>query len=140
MCRLTGILLIHRADSERPPEYVAVSSLCTHARCLLGYPPHDQRIECPCHRSQFRAVADAEDPNKCAGSVIHKPARGGLTVWEARYDEQTQNVWIDLTSAVPPCGEDDPFPPLEGGEIRMQLSQCPKLGRAGGWVRGRPAG
>src|SRR5262249_44003950 len=32
------------------------------------------------------------------------------------------------------------LPPLDGGEVRIELAQFPKLGRPGGWVRGRPAG
>src|SRR5258707_406955 len=52
------ILLIHRGTAMDPPEWVAFQSQCTHQQCPLGYQPQDKLIECPCHGSRFRVLAD----------------------------------------------------------------------------------
>jgi glycine/D-amino acid oxidase-like deaminating enzyme/nitrite reductase/ring-hydroxylating ferredoxin subunit len=49
-------------DEQGQPH--AVSAICTHLRCIVGWNPADRTWDCPCHGSRF----DID------GSVIHGPA------------------------------------------------------------------
>ena len=49
-------------------EVHAVSAVCTHLYCTLGWNPADRTWDCPCHGSRFGVD----------GSVIHGPATAGL--------------------------------------------------------------
>jgi glycine/D-amino acid oxidase-like deaminating enzyme/nitrite reductase/ring-hydroxylating ferredoxin subunit len=55
----------------------AVSAVCTHMGCVLGWNPVDRTWDCPCHGSRF-----ALD-----GSVLHGPASTGLEPAPARGGE-----------------------------------------------------
>ena len=67
--RLNKVLLL-RLDPEsldpvtrdRAAEgVVAYSAICTHAGCdIIDWHPESQRLECPCHNSQFDAAAAAK--------------------------------------------------------------------------------
>ncbi len=52
------ILLVQYASGQ----FGALQSTCPHAACPLGYSARDQMVECPCHSSRFRVVADPSDP------------------------------------------------------------------------------
>lgn len=56
--RATGV---HRDDSGA---LHAISAICTHMGCLLGWNPVDRSWDCPCHGSRFAA----------GGAVLHGPA------------------------------------------------------------------
>jgi Rieske Fe-S protein len=51
---------VYRSDGELR----AVSAVCTHMGCLVGWNPVDRTWDCPCHGSRF-----AQD-----GRVVHGPA------------------------------------------------------------------
>ena len=44
--------------------YIALSSVCTHQGCTVGYEPTSGNILCPCHGSQFTKT----------GSIVNGPA------------------------------------------------------------------
>lgn len=48
--------------------YVALSSVCTHLGCTIGYSPAANNFPCPCHGSVFSAT----------GSVVNGPASTAL--------------------------------------------------------------
>lgn len=128
------LLLIHYDDRR----YVATSAICPHAGCPLGYSAHDQLIECPCHGSRFRAVADPNDMTTCPGQVVHLPARGDLSAWLVQVDvgpSGDETVTIDLDTFL--CNS---LPPVTGGQVTLGLDQFTMLGMVGGWIKGRPAG
>lgn len=150
-----AILLIHH--SNNPPRYVAVRSSCPHAACPLGYSASDQLVECPCHGSRFRAIADLSDPTSCAGQVLHLPAVSDLAAWPVQL--VGTDLVIDLANPLPRCttpadgggtdgsqtdggNPDAPagFPGVVNGTITFTFAQFPQLLNPGGSVVGDPSG
>lgn len=52
--------------------FVALSSACTHAGCIVGYDPGTGNFKCPCHGSSFTT----------AGSVVTGPATTPLPSYQ----------------------------------------------------------
>jgi len=132
-----GVLLIHRGTPEDPPEFVATRADCPHQGCPLGYSAKSGQIECPCHSSRFRAVADANDPALCIGLVTHPPAQGNLTVYGIR--RAGEFVYVDLRTDLS-CGVRSDFPPVVAGIVEVPIDAYPSLGTVGGKLIGKPAG
>jgi cytochrome b6-f complex iron-sulfur subunit len=63
------IMVIRNTETD----VIAISAVCTHAGCVMGYIPNQHVLDCGCHGSQF-----SED-----GSVIQGPARRALKVYPA---------------------------------------------------------
>jgi cytochrome b6-f complex iron-sulfur subunit len=132
------ILLIQYAQDM----FSAVESTCPHAGCPLGYSGNDKagsnmygQVECPCHSSRFRAVADVNDGTQCAGLVLHGPAQASLTAWAITFSGKS--VTIDLTSRLA-CN--NAFPPVVNGAVTLPIAQFPQLAVAGGSAIGQPEG
>lgn len=53
--------------------FIALSSVCTHEGCTVGYVPSTGNVQCPCHGSTFSNT----------GSVIAGPALTALTSYQA---------------------------------------------------------
>jgi cytochrome b6-f complex iron-sulfur subunit len=70
--RKDKVLVVHHADDTLH----AVSAICTHMGCTVGYDKEKGRIVCPCHGSQF-----AWD-----GSVLHGPAKRPLKQYKVTND------------------------------------------------------
>lgn len=66
-----GVLIINLGTS-----FSALSTICTHQQCTVGFVPTAQRIECPCHGSQFTVT----------GSVINGPATSPLRSYTVSRD------------------------------------------------------
>jgi Rieske Fe-S protein len=132
-----GILLVHRAGPDDPPEFIATRADCPHQGCPLGYSKADKLIECPCHGSRFRAVADASDMSKCVGLVLHPPAGDNLTVYKV--SALGDFVTVDLNNA-DSCGARTDFPPVMDNKITFPLAQYPSLEQVGTPLFGKATG
>ena len=71
-----GIVLLTQAPGKKiivqrtsETEFVALSAICTHAGCTVGFNGMDQ-LNCPCHGSSFNAAT---------GAVLNGPAVAPLT-------------------------------------------------------------
>jgi cytochrome b6-f complex iron-sulfur subunit len=56
----TPVVVIHRRQSG----FIALSRICTHLGCLVGYDKYGERLICPCHAGVF----------DLAGKMIAGPA------------------------------------------------------------------
>jgi Rieske Fe-S protein len=103
-----------------PNVFIAVEAACPHLGCPLGYQKAEQLIECPCHQSRFSALADPGS-GKCAGAVLHPPAKSDLRTFSAGLLLHTNTVAIDLnpTAGLPP-------------KLALPLAEYPALATVGG--------
>lgn len=95
----------------------AVSAICTHQGCPLGFESPD--VVCPCHQSRF----------SLDGEVLHGPARAPLKTVKAELDAGGQ---VTLTLAT--------FPPVVAGAVTLLFADYPDLLVPGGSATGQPAG
>lgn len=95
----------------------ALSAICTHQGCPLGYEAPE--VVCPCHQSRF-----ALD-----GAVLQPPATAPLKVVEASLDAVGRVTLVLAT-----------FPPVVAGTVTLPFSAFPELQTPGGSATGRPAG
>jgi Rieske Fe-S protein len=126
--------LVHRALPAEPPEFLATASSCPHRGCPLGYSAADRLIECPCHGSRFRAVADLRDPRSCAGDVVHPPARSPLVTWKVERVGDTAFVDLRSPDACPR------LPAPVDGRVILAFADFPALASPGGVAVGQPDG
>ena len=63
-------------------EVHAVSAVCTHMGCLVGWNETDRSWDCPCHGSRF----------DCGGDVIHGPAVEPLRRHDEKVSEADQAI------------------------------------------------
>ncbi|MGE5182703.1 MAG: ubiquinol-cytochrome c reductase iron-sulfur subunit [Acidobacteriota bacterium] len=78
------VIVVHVSDGE----FVALSAVCTHAGCLVGYASAANDLLCPCHGSQF-----ALD-----GTVLRGPAATPLATYPTTFDASTDVVTIAVTA------------------------------------------
>ncbi len=78
------VIVVHVSDGE----FAALSAVCTHAGCLVGYASAANDLACPCHGSQF-----ALD-----GSVLRGPAATPLATYPTTFDASTDVVTIAVTA------------------------------------------
>lgn len=55
-------------DKDENGKVVALSPICTHKACIIGWNSKDKTWDCPCHGSRFDAT----------GKVINGPAEKNL--------------------------------------------------------------
>lgn len=92
---------------EKEGGYDAVSAICTHVGCPLGYDGQD--VVCPCHQSKF-------DPT--TGHVLNPPALASLTSYPTSYDAANGALTIEL----PP-----PLPAPVNGVVTLSFGAFPNL-------------
>jgi Rieske Fe-S protein len=75
-------LLIHLDNGQ----FVAYSSICTHAGCQVQFDPNAKDIACPCHGAVYNPYNNAQ--------VIAGPAPYPLPKIPIRYDQTTGNIYL----------------------------------------------
>ena len=68
-----GTYLVIRTSASRAS---ALTAVCTHAHCLVGYQSDGEKIVCPCHGSEYSTD----------GSVLRGPAIASLATFAATLD------------------------------------------------------
>jgi cytochrome b6-f complex iron-sulfur subunit len=126
-----GVLVVRRTETE----FAAVTALCTHQGCPLGYSAEEGLIACPCHGSRF--LAGPQD-GKCIGDVVRGPAVQAQRPFFTAYDPVTKRLTIDLTRT-PVCGGAF-VPTVEGGKVVLPFDKVPELMNPGGSYVAQPQG
>ncbi len=67
----TGDIIVIRTTETA---YIALSKICTHEGCTVGYNKDTNQLPCPCHGSVFSAT----------GSVVNGPAQSNLKVYSVK--------------------------------------------------------
>lgn len=128
-----GILVIRRTETE----FAAVTALCTHQGCPLGYSAKEELIACPCHGSRFLA---APRDGKCTGDVVRGPATQAQRPFLTTYDATNKRLTIDMTRT-PTCGSVGFFiPSVVDGKVVLPFSDVPALMNVGGTYTAQPQG
>jgi Rieske Fe-S protein len=76
------VLLIHLDNGQ----FVAYSSICTHAGCQVQFDPSSKDIVCPCHGAVYDPANNAQ--------VLGGPAPYPLQSIPIRYDPSTGNIYL----------------------------------------------
>jgi thiosulfate dehydrogenase [quinone] large subunit len=76
------IVLIHLDNGQ----FVAYSSICTHAGCQVQFDPSAKDLACPCHGAVFDPYNNAQ--------VIGGPAPYPLQKIPIQYDTSTGNIYL----------------------------------------------
>jgi thiosulfate dehydrogenase [quinone] large subunit len=79
---LGPFLLIHLDNGQ----FVAYSSICTHAGCQVQFDPSARDIACPCHGAVYNPYNSAQ--------VIAGPAPSPLQTIPIRYDQTSGNIYL----------------------------------------------
>lgn len=77
-----SILLVRSS----PTSVLAISNICTHAGCVVGYDRTNRVLNCPCHGSQFSLT----------GAVLRGPALQPLQRFTTQLDEATNQLTITV--------------------------------------------
>jgi cytochrome b6-f complex iron-sulfur subunit len=64
--------------------YIALSSICTHQGCIVGYDTPSGNIKCPCHGSQFTST----------GSIVNGPAATPLQAFPVSKTGSTLTISV----------------------------------------------
>ena len=66
--------------------YAALSDICTHAGCSVGYNKGSKLLVCPCHGSEFTL----------SGTIARGPAQRELATYQTMFDASTSVLTIVL--------------------------------------------
>ncbi len=78
----SNVIVIRIASGNVSASFVALSTICTHEQCTVGYQSGQSRFVCPCHGSIY-------DIN---GSVLQGPAPSALAKYTVSIDNNTLSV------------------------------------------------
>jgi len=74
-----GNVIIIRSSATN---YIAMSSICTHQGCTVGYNSSVKKLECPCHGAVYNTN----------GTVLQGPAQSALTQYTATVTGTTLTI------------------------------------------------
>lgn len=75
----SDIIIINTGD-----DFIALSSVCTHQGCQVGYNPGNGNLPCPCHGSIFST----------SGSVLNGPASSPLTKYDLTREGDLLTIYL----------------------------------------------
>jgi len=73
------VIIINTGD-----EFVALSSVCTHQGCQVGYDPSSGNLPCPCHGSLY----------SISGSVLNGPAPDPLKKYTVTREGDILTIYL----------------------------------------------
>jgi len=62
--------------------YIALSKICTHEGCTVGYDPSTNQLPCPCHGSVYAI----------SGAVVNGPAQNSLHIYTVSKQGDTLTI------------------------------------------------
>ena len=74
-----GSVIIIRSSAT---SYIAMSSICTHQGCTVGYSSSSKKLVCPCHGAVYNTN----------GTVLQGPAQSALTQYTATLNGTTLTI------------------------------------------------
>lgn len=80
--QVNDIIVVRTASGNTASSFVAVSDICTHQGCTVGYSSSQNIYICPCHGSEY----------KVDGTVIQGPALKPLTRYQVTVNGSTLTV------------------------------------------------
>lgn len=77
-----NIIVVRTATGNVASSFVALSLICTHQQCTVGYNAGNSDFECPCHGSKYSIT----------GAVVQGPATAALTKYAITINNNTLSV------------------------------------------------
>ncbi len=74
-----GDIIVIRTGTS---QFTALSKICTHQQCTVGYDPGTNELPCPCHQSRFNIN----------GGVLNGPASSPLTKFTVTQNGNILNI------------------------------------------------
>lgn len=77
-----SVIVVRTATGNAASSFVALSLICTHQQCTVGYDETDNDFKCPCHGSEYSIT----------GAVTQGPAVNALTKYTVNISGNTLTV------------------------------------------------
>ncbi len=77
-----NIIVVRTAEGNTPASFVALTSICTHESCTVGYSAIQNQFVCPCHGSVYNIN----------GSVVQGPAPSALRKYSVSIEDNILTV------------------------------------------------
>ncbi len=76
------VIVVRTATGNTASSFSALSLICTHQQCTVGYDAADNDFKCPCHGSEY----------SISGAVTQGPAAAALTKYSVSINGNTLTV------------------------------------------------
>ncbi len=77
-----NVIVVRTAEGNAPTSFIALTSVCTHEACTVGYQSGSNQFVCPCHGSVY----------SINGSVLQGPAPAPLTKYSVSINNNILTV------------------------------------------------